>query len=51
MKHATKDTPWREPIFSGPPDVNLELPGADVRYGRLITLEHLPANPTTESGH
>jgi dihydrofolate reductase len=40
----------REPIFSGLPDVNLELPGADVLDGRIVTLEYRPANPTTESG-
>jgi len=40
----------REPIFLGLPDVNLELPGADVLDGRIVTLEYRPANPTTESG-
>jgi hypothetical protein len=44
------DTPSRETNFSGLPDVHLELPGANVLDGRIVTLGYRPANPPTESG-
>ena len=34
----------REPIFEGPPDIDLVLAGTDVLDGRLVALGYRPAN-------